>query len=326
MSKFNIRKATKSQARLRLALIGPAGAGKTFSALSIATGLGQKIAVIDTERGSSELYADKFQFDVIQLESFDPRLFVEAIHELENAGYDIIIIDSLSHAWMGKDGALEMKDNAARRQKTENGYTAWRDVTPHHNALVDAMLQSKAHIIATIRAKTEYVQEKDDRGKTVIRKVGLQPVQRDGLDFEFTIVGDIDTENTLSVSKTRWDAISGKVFNRPGKDFGQKIAAWLSDGAPAPLPAPRPAAPVAPSSDALNVDEEALLAEQLQSAKSTKELADIGANIKIAEPRMEARRPGARARLLDIYAKQKVALAPPVVTPPAPAAPAAEVH
>ena len=124
--------ATKKAAKLRLALVGPAGSGKTYSALAIATGLGSKIALIDTEHGSAALYADKFAFDTCNLETFSPDSYVEAIKGAEAEGYDVIIIDSLSHAWIGKDGALEQVDQATRRSGSKNSYFAWRDVTPKH--------------------------------------------------------------------------------------------------------------------------------------------------------------------------------------------------
>jgi hypothetical protein len=230
---IQFKKATKSQSKLRLALIGPSGSGKTYSALAIATNLGKRVAVIDTENGSASLYADEFSFDVLELSSFSPYTYVEAIKAAESAGYDAIVIDSLSHAWVGKDGALDMKEQAVTRQKTKNDYTAWRDVTPAHNALVDGIIRSDAHIIATMRAKTEYVQEKDERGKTTIRKVGLAPIQRDGLDYEFTLVGDMDLDHTLAITKSRCKALADKVIRLPGRGVAETLLSWLNDGAPA---------------------------------------------------------------------------------------------
>lgn len=231
------KKATKLQAKLRLALIGPAGSGKTYSALAIAKHLGQKVAVLDTERGSASLYADLFDFDVMEITTFGPQAYIDAINAAQTAGYDVLVIDSLSHAWMGKEGILEMKDNAVKRG-AGNDFTAWRDVTPAHNALVDAMLQADLHLIATMRAKTEYVMEKDDRtGKMVPRKVGLQPVQRDGLEYEFTVVGDMTPDNDLVIGKTRCYLLTGRVFNKPGEDVAAVLLGWLTDGTPPP-PAP----------------------------------------------------------------------------------------
>ena len=129
------KKAVKSRSKLRLALIGPSGSGKTYSALAIAAGLGSNIAVIDTEHGSASKYADLFNFDVLELGSYSPEKYVEALKAAAAAGYDVVVIDSLSHAWMGKDGALEMVDRAAARSKSGNSFGAWREVTPQHNEI-----------------------------------------------------------------------------------------------------------------------------------------------------------------------------------------------
>jgi hypothetical protein len=253
---MSFKKAVKEQAKLRLALDGLAGSGKTFSALAIGSAIGSlmrkhghgegRMAVIDSERGSASLYADKFDFDVVELDSFSPLAYVERIREAEGLGYDIIIADSITHAWAGKGGALDQKDQAAERSPTGNSWTAWRSVTPKHNALVDAMLQCKAHFIATMRVKMEYVQEKDDKGKTAIKKVGLQSIQREGMEYEFTLVGDLDLTHTLKISKTRaHGAIEiGDQFEKPGELFAGRVYSWLMSGA-APTPAPRTFAPAA---------------------------------------------------------------------------------
>lgn len=223
-------KATKKAAKLRMAIIAPAGSGKTYTALAVGTHLGSKVAVVDTEHGSASKYADIFDFDAMELESFAPQRYVDAIHEAEKGGYDVLILDSISHAWMGKDGALEQVDKAAKRSQSGNTFNAWRDITPQHNALVEAMLQSKLHLIVTMRAKTEYVLETNDRGKQVPRKVGMAPVQRDGLEYEFDIVGDMDNDSNFAVSKTRCKALKGEVIHEPGKELADIINAWLSDG------------------------------------------------------------------------------------------------
>lgn len=231
---MTFQKATKKSARLRMALIGVAGAGKTYTALSIASNLGQKIAVLDTERGSASKYSDLFEFDVMEPETFSPKTYTDAIIAAEETGYDVIILDSLSHAWAGKDGALELVDRVSRRAQSGNNFGAWRDVTPLHNAMVDTIIGAKIHIIATMRAKTEYVQEKDPKtGKTSVRKVGMAPVQRDGLEYEFDVVADIDSENNLVIGKTRCPAIAGAVFNKAGRDVATRLKNWLTDGAPA---------------------------------------------------------------------------------------------
>lgn len=245
-------RASKKRGKLRLGLIGPAGAGKSYSALAIATAIaeteGGRVAVVDSEHGSASLYGSgkPFDFDVMELSDFSPERYTEAIHEAERAGYSVVVLDSLSHAWMGKGGALEMKDNASRRQG-ENSYTAWRHVTPLHNGLIDAMLQSRLHVIATMRSKTEFVIEKDEKGKNTVRKVGMAPIQREGMEFEFTLVGDLDQDNVLTISKTRCGSAvpPGQTIRKPGRELAQTLLAWLSDGeeaAPAPAAAETKAA------------------------------------------------------------------------------------
>lgn len=232
------QKATKKKAKLRLAFIGPAGTGKTYSALAVARGLvgpDGKIAVMDTEHGSASKYASEFEFDVVEPETFSPQVYIDTIRAAEEAGYDALIIDSLSHAWMGKDGALEMVDAAAARNRG-NSFAGWRDVTPLHNRMIDAMLACRLHLIVTMRSKTEWVVEENEKGKKVPRKIGLQPVQRDGLEYEMDVVGDLDQENRYVISKTRCVPLAGKVFAKPGEELAGIIAAWLTDGVDAPEP------------------------------------------------------------------------------------------
>jgi hypothetical protein len=246
------KKATKSQAKLRMAITGPSGSGKTYTALSLASALGS-VAVIDTERGSASKYADLFSFDVLELTEYNPRNYVNAIKEARDAvlsngkPYDVLVIDSLSHAWTGQGGILELVDRAAKRSQSQNSFAAWRDVTPLHNQLVDTILTTPVHIIATMRSKTEYVLEKDERGKTAPRKVGLAPVQRDGMEYEFDVVAEMDMDNNLIISKSRIISLTGAVINRPGAQLGEMLRAWLSDGEPTQTPAPsrQPSAPKA---------------------------------------------------------------------------------
>jgi hypothetical protein len=256
---FQFTKATKQQRKARIALIGPSGSGKTYSALAIAQGMGSNIAVIDTENHSSTLYADTFDFSVLSLDTFSPETYVAAIRAAEKAGFDVLIIDSLSHGWIGKDGALAQVDKAAARSRSGNTFAAWREVTPKHNELVDTMIRCNCHLIVTMRAKTEYVIEQVERGgKTVStpRKIGLAPVQRDGMEYEFDLVADMDLDNNLIVSKTRFPFLAAEVVNKPGAELGKRIVGWLMAGEEPPAetppmefakPEPAPQAPPATS-------------------------------------------------------------------------------
>lgn len=237
------QKATKTQARLRLAIDGPSGSGKTWTALVAATVLaqGKRIALIDTERGSASLYADHFDFDTCNLDNYHPQKYIDLMHMAEEAGYGVIVIDSLSHAWEGTGGALDLVDQAAARSQSKNSYFAWKDITPLQRELVDAMLQSKCHIIATMRSKTEYViEEVEKNGRTIQmpRKIGLAPIQRQGMEYEFTIVADMSADHTLVVSKSRCDLVADAVVKKPDQKFFKTILEWLNSGAPAPEPSP----------------------------------------------------------------------------------------
>ena len=229
------KKATKAAAKLRLGLVGPAGSGKTMTALRIAHGLGGRVAVIDTERGSASLYSGEngLDFDVLELDSYEAEHFIGAIRQAEQAGYDVLIIDSLSHAWAGKGGILEFVDQAAKRSGG-GSFSGWRDATPRHNQLVDAILGAKLHVICTLRSKVEHVIEQVN-GRTQVRKVGLQPVQRDGLEYEFTVVADVTQDHELIITKTRAAWLKDKIIREAGEELGQQLAAWLSDGLPSPV-------------------------------------------------------------------------------------------
>lgn len=228
----SFKKAVRTQKKLRAALLGPAGSGKTRTALEMAKGIGGKIALIDSEHGSATMYAHLVDFDTIELTSFAPSRYIDAIEAAEEAGYDVLVIDSLSHAWSGKDGILEFVD---RTKKNGNSFNAWGDATPLHNQFVERLLSCRLHLIVTMRTKMDFVQEKDPQtGKTTVRKIGMQPVQRDGVEYEFDIICDIDQQHTLSVAKTRIDALDHLVIEKAGPAFGERIKRWLDGGAARP--------------------------------------------------------------------------------------------
>lgn len=239
-----MRKAQRKKAKLRLGLSGPAGGGKTMSALLMAygiTGDWEKICIICSENGSGELYVNYNQngleigeYFIIPLTApYTPDKYMNAIKECEANGIDCVIVDSLTHAWAGEGGLLDKKGQIEKQ--TGNGWTAWRDITPAHNRLVESILSSKCHIIATLRAKMDYVQEKNEQGKTVIKKVGMNPIQREGMEYEFTVFMDINQDHTASTTKDRTSLFDGKVWT-PGIDTGRRLLEWLETGIDAPEP------------------------------------------------------------------------------------------
>lgn len=248
-----IKKATKSDGRARVALDGPAGSGKTFTALELAHEFAKKsggrVLVIDTERGSAAKYAGEtyfggtFDFDVLELvEDQGPLMYCAALRMAADQGiYAAVIVDSLSHAWMGRGGALEQVDQISSNSPSKNSYYAWRNVTPQHNLLVDTMLQSPFHLVVTLRVKTEFVEQKEGN-KTIYSRVGLASIQRDGLEYEFDVVGDVDLQHEIRVTKTRCrklDSAHVQILSAKGTDypwFAKTLTSWLSDGKPADAP------------------------------------------------------------------------------------------
>lgn len=229
---MQIRKAERRKAKLRLGIAAPSGAGKTYSALLMAFGLGGTVGLIDTEHGSGDLYAHLGDYDVISIEApYTVDKYVKAIRAFEEAGYTTIIIDSLSHAWAGDGGLLDKQGKMADRGT--NSFAAWRTITPEHNNLVDAMLRSPAHIIATMRAKQEYVLETNDKGKQQPKKVGMAPVQREGMEYEFTVMLDVDMHHIASASKDRTSLFDGRFF-KISRETGTELLQWLETGTDGP--------------------------------------------------------------------------------------------
>jgi AAA domain len=188
-----------------------------------------------TPSGSARKYADLFEFDVLELDSYDPRKLVDMIDAAAGRGYQVLCIDSLSHFWMGKDGELDLVDRIARRAQSSNSFAAWKQVTPLHNELVDRIIGAPMHILVSLRAKTEWVLERDEKtGKTAPRKVGLAPVMRDGIEYEFDVCGEMDQENTLIITKSRCPKLTGGVFGKPGREVAEILKEWLN-GPPAPV-------------------------------------------------------------------------------------------
>ena len=225
------KKATKSQSKLRLALLGPTGAGKTYTALALTAG--RKVAVIDTEHGSAAKYADKFDFDVLNLTNHHPHEYIKAIYAAEAAGYDVVIVDSMTHAWKATQ---DLVDQETTRSKSGNSFQAWGKVTPIWQDLIQAIVTSKIHVVVTMRSKIEWVIEENERGKKTPKKIGTKPDNRDGAEYEFDVVIELDQEHNAWPSKTRCAEIDGKTWKNPTSgDLGATLFGWLESGAPAPV-------------------------------------------------------------------------------------------
>jgi hypothetical protein len=221
-------RATKKQAKLRAALFGPSGAGKTFTALRIATGIGGPIAFIDTERGSASKYSDRFDFDVLELPNKDIDTYCEAIRAAAKQGYNVLVIDSLSHAWQE---LLEEVERLAKAKYKGNSWSAWSEGTPKQRQLIDAILDYPGHVIATMRSKTEWITEQHN-GKSAPKRVGLSPEQGKGIEYEFDMLIEISVEHIANVIKDRTGRFQDKTIDKPGESFGKALVDWLSEGAP----------------------------------------------------------------------------------------------
>jgi hypothetical protein len=235
------QQATREQLKARIALDGPTGGGKTYNGLVFAfalAGPNGRVCVIDTENRSASKYAGysphgvPWVFQVCNLKHYAPSTYTAAIREAGTLGFDVILIDSLSHAWEGVGGALDQVDKKA--SETGNSFTAWKDVTPQHREMVEAILASPAHVIVTMRSKMEYVMEESTNraGKKVMvpKKVGMAPIQRQGMEYEFDIVCDLDIDHMLKVSKTRCPEIDGMHVSKPGPEFMTPVIRWLNEG------------------------------------------------------------------------------------------------
>jgi hypothetical protein len=225
------RKAERKQAKLRLALAGPSGSGKTYSALLIAKGIGGPVAMIDTERRSGELYSHLYDYHVSPIDGpFEPRQYIERIRVAERSGYNVLSIDSLSHAWAGVGGILDIKDRIAKSSKSMNDFTAWREATPKHNELVDTILKSSCHIIVTLRTKTAYEIIQEDGKKAKVTKLGLAFVQREGLEYEFTVVLDLSVDGHIATSTKDRTGLFDSQYIVPGEETGRRLLDWLNSG------------------------------------------------------------------------------------------------
>ncbi|MGW4364574.1 ATP-binding protein [Nocardia takedensis] len=230
---IEFKPAVRRKSPARLALAGPSGSGKTYTALSLAWEWARRegggIGMVDTERGSASKYqgTNGWQWRTLDPDRFSPISLVEILGAAAGQGFSVFIIDTWSHYWMGQDGMLEQVD---RRKAGSNSFSGWKEVNPDERRMVDAMLSFPGHLIVTLRTKTEYVVAEDEKGKQVPRKIGTKPVQRDGLEYEFDIVADLDLSNNLHISKTRLPFLNGQVIAQPGAELATQIADWLDGG------------------------------------------------------------------------------------------------
>lgn len=231
---FAFTPATREKAKARLALMGVSGSGKTWTALRIAHGLANRFAVIDTERGAASKYAgiNGVTFDTLQLHTYHPQNLIGALAAAAAAGYDALLVDSLSHFWSGTDGTLEQVDKAAKKGFGGNTFAGWKEGTPLQNAMVDALLSYPGHIVATMRAHTEWSLQTNANGRKEPVRLGTRPEQRRGVEYEFDVVGQLDTDNTLTIIKSRCPQLHALVLERPdGLDIAKTMLDWLNDGA-----------------------------------------------------------------------------------------------
>lgn len=225
----NLRKATRTKAKIRLGLSAVSGGGKTYSALLIAYGLcgdWSKIAVVDTENNSADLYSHLGDFNVLPLSApYSPENYAASIKECEAAGMQVIIIDSITHEWDGAGGILDIHSNM-----TGNSFTNWSSLTPRHQKFINAILQSDCHVITTVRRKQDYEMSTNDKGKAMPVKVGLKEVTREGFEYELTLNLELDVRHNASASKDRTGLFIDKPAFMPSIETGELIREWCDTG------------------------------------------------------------------------------------------------
>jgi hypothetical protein len=237
---MEFKKAVKTKSWLRLAIDGVSGSGKTYTAIAVGIGmaevLGGRVALMDSEHGSAALYADRFDFDTLNLMKFQIEDYIEALNAAAAAQYPVVIIDSTSHAW---DALVERVERIANQKYGGNTFRAWEEGTPLQKKLIEAMLNYPGHVIVTCRSKTEYSVDKDEKGKTTVKKVGTAAVQRQGFEYEFTMAMTMDANHVGLVTKDRTSKFQDQFIEKPGKELGKQLIAWLNEGAAPPPPLPK---------------------------------------------------------------------------------------
>lgn len=233
---FQIKKAVREKIFVKVALMAPSGGGKTYGALRLATGMAEeikkqtgkdvKILLANTEAKRGYYYANEFEYDIVDVDSpHNPEKYVELIAFAETEGYDILILDSSSHEWEGKGGCLELQQQAG------GTYQAWGKITPRHDKFIQALANCKMHTIATMRGKDQYEMEKDQNGKTNVKKLGVGAKQRDGFEYEFTCTFLIDQKTSMSEAQKD----NTHLFENEGavllsEAHGKKLIQWANSG------------------------------------------------------------------------------------------------
>lgn len=226
-------RASREKIKLKIGIDGPSGAGKTLGALALATGIAQggKIAVADTENGSASLYADRYDFDTVQLPpDAQPEQYVEAIDAAQAAGYAVLVIDSLSHAWLS---VLAAKDDYDRSSPRSNPWTNWRLFGPRWDALMQHIVQADLHVIATMRSKQAYEQVEKD-GKKLVVKLGLQPQVREGAEYEFAVVFSVNQAHRAEATKDRTALFNDWIVDLTDPEIHQSLIGWMNAGTAPP--------------------------------------------------------------------------------------------
>lgn len=231
---MQLQKATRKKVKMRIGLSGVSGSGKTYSALSIAHGITDdwgKIAVIDSENGSASLYSNIGDFNTVQIYApYTPEKYIQAIKVCEDAGMELIIIDSITHEWDGAGGCLDIVEELTKKDIKHNSYAQWRFVTPRHQAFIDAILQSKCHVITTVRRKQDYEMSKNSDGKISVTKAGLKEITRDGFEYELTVNLELDQLHNATSSKDRTGLFADKPSFIITEKTGKLIKEWCECG------------------------------------------------------------------------------------------------
>lgn len=232
------KKAEKRQVKLKLGIQGPSGSGKTEGALGLATNLwpNAKILVVDTENESASLYADRYEFDTIPLDPpFESIRYEACIDYAVDNHYDVLILDSVTHQWDGEGGILRRKEELDRRPNS-NSFTNWAALTPEHTHFIESIKQAPIHIIATMRSKQEYTLQQNDKGKSKPVKLGMSPIQREGFDYEFTVVFDVQMDHKALAVKNRTGLFGDKAIDLADPKTAEKIRDWMDNGKAADAP------------------------------------------------------------------------------------------